>query len=77
MTAARIYCVAEADENGAKHYVKATTQAQALRHVARHRYTVEVATAIEVADAMSGGAKVADATKEDGSECVSAQAMAA
>ena len=60
-TAARIYRVEAA--NGDSVLVKATNQAQALRHVARSIYTVSVPTALEVAEEMQAGQKIEDATK--------------
>lgn len=62
MTAARIYIVTAA--NGDSMLVKATNQAQALRHVARSIYTVRAATALEVAEEMGAGQKIEDATTE-------------
>lgn len=61
-TQARIYIVQSA--NGDQTLVKATTQAQALRHVARNAFTVRAAAAIEVADMMANGKQFEDATKE-------------
>ena len=60
--AARIYIVTAA--NGDSMLVKATNQAQALRHVAKSIYTVRAATALEVAEEMQAGQKIEDATKE-------------
>lgn len=45
--------------------VKASTQAQALRFVARDKFAVEVASAVRVAELMADGAKVLDATAEE------------
>lgn len=61
-TQARIYQVQAA--NGDSILVKATNQAQALRHVAKSIYTVRVPSALEVAEEMEAGQKVADATAE-------------
>jgi len=55
----RIYKVINADKS---YLVQATSQAQALRHVASRQYTVEVAKAIDVAQMMSNGAQVEIAT---------------
>lgn len=46
----RVYIVKSA--NGDSTLVKATNQAQALRHVARSIYTVRAASALEVAKQM-------------------------
>lgn len=61
-TQARIYHVI--GTNGDSALVKATNQAQALRHIAKSSYTVKVASALEVAEQMEGGMKIDDATKE-------------
>lgn len=61
-TQARIYQVQAL--NGDSILVKATTQAQALRHVAKSIYTVRVPTALEVAEELEVGQKIEDATKE-------------
>jgi len=60
-TQARIYIVTAA--NGDSMLVKANNQAQALRHIARSIYTVRAASALEVADEMSAGQKIEDATE--------------
>lgn len=65
MSAARIYAVEEDNVGGVTRLVKATNQAQALRHVARDRFDVRVASALEVADLMASGVKVQDATRDD------------
>jgi hypothetical protein len=44
--------------NGQSHLVQASSQAQALRHVAGKLYLVEVAKAIDVAQLMGKGATV-------------------
>ena len=41
-----------------EHLVQATSQAQALRHIAGKYYTVEVAKAIDVAQMMGKGAQI-------------------
>lgn len=61
-TSARIYIVT--DDSDEAMLVKATNQAQALRHVARAIYTVRAATALEVAEQMQAGQRIEDATKE-------------
>lgn len=48
----RIYKVANGDKT---YLVQATSQAQALRHVAGRMYSVEVAKAVDVAHLMSSG----------------------
>lgn len=62
MSVNRIYIVTAPD--GAVVLVKASNQAQALRHVAKAAYTVRYATSVEVADHMGAGVKVHDATRE-------------
>ena len=59
---ARIYKVAAIDATPV--LVKATTQAQALRHVAKAIYTVSVASALEVAERMGSGQVIRDATED-------------
>ena len=54
-TEQRIYKVTSGDTT---HLVQAASQAQALRHVAGKMFTVEVAKAIDVAQAMTKGATV-------------------
>ena len=51
----RIYKVTSGETT---HLVQAASQAQALRHVAGKTFTVEVAKAIDVAQAMGKGAVV-------------------
>lgn len=58
-TEQRIYKVINKDKS---FLVQATSQAQALRHIASRHYTIEVAKAIDVAQMMSYGAKVEIAT---------------
>lgn len=60
----RIYEVKD-NETGKVSLIKATTQAQSLRFVARDKFAVEVASAIRVAELMADGAKVLDATAEE------------
>lgn len=62
MSTARIYLIQAS--NADVMLIKATNQAQALRHVARSIYTVRPATALEVAENMETGLKVEDATRE-------------
>ena len=54
-TEQRIYKVTG---NGQSHLVQASSQAQALRHIAGKLYLVEVAKAIDVAQLMAKGATV-------------------
>lgn len=54
-TEQRIYKVTG---NGQSHLVQASSQAQALRHIAGKLYLVEVARAIDVAQLMAKGATV-------------------
>ena len=51
----RIYKVTSANK---EHLVQATSQAQALRHIAGKYYTVEVAKSIDVARLMNDGTKL-------------------
>lgn len=44
--------------NNAQHLVQASSQAQALRHVAGKQYQVEVAKAVDVANIMGKGGTV-------------------
>ena len=55
MAEQRIYKVTSGETT---HLVQAASQAQALRHVAGKLFTVEVAKAIDVAQAMTKGATV-------------------
>ena len=55
----RIYKVTSGEVS---HLVQATSQAQAIRHVAGKLYSAEVAKAIDVAQLMSKGVKVEVAT---------------
>ena len=48
--------------NNKAHLVQASSQAQALRHVAGKQYQVEVAKAVDVAQLMGKGATVEIAT---------------
>lgn len=59
---ARIYIVEDAGTDE-KFLVKATTQAQAIRHVAKARYDCEVASSLDVAELMKNGSVVEDATQ--------------
>lgn len=62
----RIYCVSQAAEDGQGNVrlIKASTAAQALRHVASGLFNVQVAGALAVADLVSQGVKVEDVTTE-------------
>lgn len=60
MQEVRIYSVAA--NGGGTVFVKAANQAQALRHVARNTYSVSVASSVAVADHMTNGGKIFDAT---------------
>ena len=63
---ARIYLV-QSESDGPR-LVKAKTRAQALSAIVKPMYDVEPADAVTVAEMVSGGAKVLDATSqvEDG-----------
>lgn len=58
-TEQRIYIVTSGEKS---HLVQATSQAQALRHVAGKTFLVEVAKAIDVARLMSDGTTVETAS---------------
>ena len=62
----RIYEVRDA--SGAPFLVKASSQAQALRHIAGRHYKVSVAKATDVAELMMSGVKVEDAKSEGDAE---------
>jgi hypothetical protein len=51
----RIYKVTNGDKT---HLVQATSQAQALRHVAGNTFIVEIAKTLDVVDLLTAGAKV-------------------
>lgn len=59
----RVYRVT--DKAGTVQLVKASTQAQALRFAARGHFSVDVASGLEVADLMSAGVPVNDATADE------------
>ena len=59
MKEVRIYAVAKKDETV---FVMATNQPQALRYVARNTYAVSVASSVAVAQHMTKGGKILDAT---------------
>jgi hypothetical protein len=60
----RIYTI-KGKADGAPRLVMAANPSQALRHVASAQYEVKAAGALEVADLMSGGAKVEKAGDQD------------
>jgi hypothetical protein len=60
-SAARIYIVTDKTVS-TKHLVKATNQAQAVRHIAAARLDCMVANSMEVVSLMQSGAVVEDAT---------------
>lgn len=57
----RIYAVSNGD-TGETHFVKAANQPQAMRHVARSKFSISVASSVAVADHMTSGGKILDAT---------------
>ena len=61
-TPTRIYSVTDS-ETAAVHLVRATSQAQAIRHVASTRYRAAVASQDELAALVTGGHTVNDATE--------------
>lgn len=65
MSGTRIYHV---EDDDAHHYlVRATSQAQALRHVAGKTFTVEVATQDQIVNLVQAGQPVEDASSNQGS----------
>lgn len=58
---ARLYIVTDKTAN-TKHLVKATNQAQAVRHIAAARLDCMVANSMEVVGLMQAGSQVEDAT---------------
>lgn len=58
----RIYVVVEKD--GTKRMIEATSQAQAIRHCVKDRFTASVATAKDVADLSRAGIQVERAGEE-------------
>ena len=53
----RIYLATPADDHQPVRLVKASTPAQVFQHLARNAWTVAPAGAMDVADAMTAGAK--------------------
>lgn len=62
MSNERIYTVTGPGEKVS--LVKAANQAQAIRHVARNTFQIEVASAVQVADLIVAGVKVENASAE-------------
>lgn len=62
----RIYVVM--NDSGDPFLVRATSQAQALRHIAGRHYSVRIAKTTEIVDLMSKGTKVEDAKSEGDAE---------
>lgn len=62
MSTERIYTVTGPGDKVS--LVKAANQSQALRHVARNTFQIEVASAVQVADLMISGVKVEQASTE-------------
>ena len=60
---ARIYRVID-KHNIKTTMVKATSQAQALRHVAKNRFAIDVPSALDVADYLTAAGTIEDATTE-------------
>lgn len=63
-TPTRIYAVTDRD-TAAVHLVRATSQAQAIRHVASARYTATVASQDDLVQLVASGHTVDDATAND------------
>jgi hypothetical protein len=63
----RIYRISEINSPAGKlcALVRAGTQAQAIRHVVRNRFSADVATQDDLVGLLSAGVKVEDAGKED------------
>lgn len=61
MSDVRIYAVSNGD-TGETHFVKATNQPQAMRHIAKSKFSIAVASSVAVADHMTQGGKILDAT---------------
>ncbi len=61
MSDVRIYAVSNGDTSET-HFVKATNQPQAMRHIARSKFSITVASSVAVADHMTNGGKILDAT---------------
>lgn len=60
----RVYCVTGANGESQPRLIKASTAAQALRHVAQGLFNVQAAGSVAVADLMQQGVKVEDVTAE-------------
>lgn len=60
-TPSRIYTVNRKADNTTR-LVRATSQAQALRHVALDEYTVDVASQTDIVDSLGNGVQVEIAT---------------
>ena len=66
-TPTRIYAVTDnCAATATVHLVRATSQAQAIRHIASARYTATVASQDELVEMVTLGAAVYDATTTDG-----------
>ena len=65
MALTRIYTVGETSHASAVRLVRATTPAQALRHVAQDTFSVAVASQSDLVSALSDGIKVEDAGAEE------------
>ncbi len=61
----RIYVVTDT-ELQARQLVRASSQAQAVRHVTKSRFDVEVASQDDLVSLLGAGANVMSATAEDG-----------
>ena len=58
----RIYAVTNR-ETGFEHLIRATNQAQAVRHAARNQFTVDVATQDQLVELVAAGVKVEDSSE--------------
>lgn len=59
----RIYAATQA--GGAQWLVRATSQAQAIRHIVRSQYSANVAAQETIVEAYERGERVVDATRDD------------
>jgi hypothetical protein len=59
----RLYLV-ESKQGGKRHLVKASSQAQALRHVVKSHYDVSVAASLDVAAFLTEGGALEDSAED-------------
>ena len=63
-TPARIYKITDTEDNSI-HLVKASNPAQAIRHIAKTRFKFCIPSGIEIAERITAGGAVSDATKQE------------